>query len=322
MRSSIEGRLLIVNWCLVAAAVLVLLISLATTNFTITLSDPFGYFMIPFAGTLGVLSLILLCQESARWPNLSHAATILSQLLLATMLSGPLIYIAASANYPFQDRNLYAIDHFLGLEWKSWLEVVNEYKLGGISKFFYRTILGQPLLIPIVLCLTGHVVRCYQFVLAILAAVVATTVISIFWPAAGAYSFLGLTPADYPNLHPTDDFLHVYDLLLVRSGELRILDLADFKGIITFPSFHAATAVLYLWALWAIRWLRPIVFVCNGLLILSTPVEGGHYFIDVVAGIVLAFLSIWVARATVRAFARDLKATRPVPESAMASPHL
>src|SRR5713226_2086661 len=135
MRSSIEGRLLIANWCLVAAAALGLLTSLTMTNFVVA------------------LSLILLCQGSARWPNLSHAATVLSQLLFATMLSGPLVYIAASANYPFQDKNLYAIDHFLGLEWRSWLYVVNEYKLGAISKFFYRMILGQPLLIPIALCL-------------------------------------------------------------------------------------------------------------------------------------------------------------------------
>src|SRR6266849_5816882 len=114
MRSSIEGRLLIANWCLVAAAALVLLISLAMTNFVVALSDPFGFFMILLASTLGTLSFILLFQGSARWPNLSHAATILAQLLFATMLSGPLLYIAASANYPFQDRNLYAIDHFLG----------------------------------------------------------------------------------------------------------------------------------------------------------------------------------------------------------------
>src|SRR6266851_1987329 len=322
MRSSIEGRLLIANWCLVAAAALGLLTSLTMTNFVVALSDPFGYFMIFLASMLGAFSLILLCQGSARWPNLSHAATVLSQLLFATMLSGPLVYIAASANYPFQDKNLYAIDHFLGLEWRSWLYVVNEYKLGAISKFFYRTILGQPLLIPIALCLTGHVVRCYQFVFAILIAVAITGIISIFLPATGTYTFLGLTPADYPNLHPSDDFGHISDLLLLRSGELRMLNLADFKGIVTFPSFHTAAAVLYLWALWAIKWLRPIVVVCNGGLILATPMDGGHYFVDVFAGILLAILCIWAVRAMVRAFERDLAATLAIPASVVARPRI
>ena len=47
------------------------------------------------------------------------------------------------------------------------------------------------------------------------------------------------------------------DLPPTRDGVLRHLELLGLGGIVTFPSFHAASAVLYVWALWPVRWFRP-----------------------------------------------------------------
>ena len=70
-------------------------------------------------------------------------------------------------------------------------------------------------------------------------------------------------------------------------------------GIVTFPSFHAATAALYLWAFWPVRWFRPVAVVANVGMLLATPLGGGHYFIDVFAGIAVAAAAIiaaqWIA---------------------------
>ncbi len=87
---------------------------------------------------------------------------------------------------------------------------------------------------------------------------------------------------------------------------MRVLEIGQLTGIVTFPSFHAAGAILYLWALWAIKWMRAIALVCNVLLLLSTPIDGGHYFIDVVAGVSLAVLSILAVRRLCCAFQHSL----------------
>jgi membrane-associated phospholipid phosphatase len=134
--------------------------------------------------------------------------------------------------------------------------------------------------------------------LAFVLTVMATVVISVFLPATGAYAFLGLSPSDYRHLHPVDDFDHMRHLPLLREGKMRVLEIGQLTGIVTFPSFHAAGAILYLWALWAI--------ICNVLLLLSTPIDGGHYFIDVVAGVSLAILSILAVRRLSCAFQRGL----------------
>jgi hypothetical protein len=66
-------------------------------------------------------------------------------------------------------------------------------------------------------------------------------------------------------------------------------------GIVTFPSFHAAAAVLYLWALWCVWWMRPLALLANGAMLLATPIGGGHYFVDVFAGMAVAVLAIAAA---------------------------
>jgi membrane-associated phospholipid phosphatase len=296
VNATVEGRLLTINWCVVFAAAAVLILVLARTDFVLRASDPIVIMMAGLASTLAPLSFALLWKGSAWGPNLSHAANVLSQLMAASMLIAPLTYMAASLNYPLQDRNLFAIDQFMGLDWRSYLNTVDQYGLGSICNFGYRTFSWQPLLVPIFLCLSGKAARAYQFSLAFVLTVMATVVISAFLPATGAYAFLGLSPADYPHLHPVADFDHMRHLPLLREGKMRILEIGQLTGIVTFPSFHAAGAILYLWAWWAIRWIRAIALVCNALLLLSTPIDGGHYFIDVIAGAALAVLFILAVR--------------------------
>jgi len=310
MKSTVEGRLFVVNWCFVATLAAVFLIALAATDFNVQ-SDLFtmSTAMLLISIALGVLSFILLWTGTPRWPSVAHTATLLSQLGLAAPLILALTYVAAAANYPLQDKNLYAIDQFLGLDWRAYLTFADANNLDHISKIGYSMILWQPCAIIFVVSFTQRSVRGYQFLLASFLAATTTGLISIFLPAVDALAFHGLNPTDYPNLHPAAGFGPTNDLLHLRSGEMRTLHFGHFAGIITFPSFHAASAILALWGFWPVRWMRPVAIVCNGLLLLSTPIDGGHYFIDVIAGITVAVLAIMGAMALARAIERRLPFT-------------
>ena len=111
----------------------------------------------------------------------------------------------------------------------------------------------------------------------------ATTIISALVPAIGVYQQIGLDPATLKNINPGAYLDQLRDLPPTRDGMLRHLDLLDLGGIVTFPSFHAASAMLYAWALWPLRWMRPIALLVNGTMLAATPLNGGHYFIDVIA---------------------------------------
>lgn len=165
----------------------------------------------------------------------------------------------------------------------------------GAAVLFYGLI-GLPVFgIPIVLGFARHYRRLQEFTFAFGLSLIATTIISALVPAIGTYDLLGVKPD--PAIFTPGSYLdQLRDLPLVRDGTLRALDIPTLAGIITFPSFHAAAAALYLWAFWPVWWMRPIALIVNTGMLLATPMGGGHYFVDVFAGMALAVLAIVAAR--------------------------
>jgi membrane-associated phospholipid phosphatase len=145
-----------------------------------------------------------------------------------------------------------------------------------------------------------------------------TTILSALVPAIGVYHQIGLDPASLTHIDPRAYLDQLRDLPPTREGTLRHLELLGLGGIVTFPSFHAASAILYLWALWPVRWMRSIVLIVNGAMLAATPLNGGHYFVDVFAGVGIAILSIVAARRIGRLIARRMmKPALPGPVPAM-----
>jgi membrane-associated phospholipid phosphatase len=195
-----------------------------------------------------------------------------------------------------QDANLARLDQLLGLDWRSYYRFI--YERPALVPYVY---LGYAMItwptfgVPIVLGLTKHYFRLQQFTFACMLTVVATALISSLLPAVGTYYEYGIS-ADLPAFRASGYLIQLHELPLVRDGSLRVLDFKNLGGIITFPSFHAAAAVLALWAFWGVWWMRPLALIANVGMLLATPLVGGHYFVDVFAGIALAMLAIAAAR--------------------------
>jgi hypothetical protein len=282
------------NWLPIAGMCAVLAFSLAVSDFSI---GRLG------AGTVFSVATIYagFAYRSAKAPNRGSPIVVfmlgsIAQGVLVTGIMAPLTYLAAAAAMPLQDANLHAIDQALGLDWRGYLAFVDERPLlSALLAKSYAMIGSQILIVPLLLAALGRFCRLQQYILALALTLIATTVISIFVPAIGVYHHLDLTAADHPNVTPASYLDCSRDLPLVRDGSLRHLDLFNLAGIVTFPSFHAASAVLYAWALWPIRWARPVVVIVNAAMVASTPVGGGHYFIDLFAGIAVTLLAIMVA---------------------------
>jgi hypothetical protein len=293
-------RLFLFNWLVLGVLGGAFFAALALTDFSLGYGSPFliGYgFVAVYAGFSWYNALA----QHRRDPQVVFVLGGIAQIVLITLLMAPFTYIAAAANFPMQDAALLAIDQALGLDWLGYVKFVNDRPLLALWLDFGYMMITWPLFItPVVLAAARQYRRLQEFTLAFAIALAATTAVSTAVPAIGVFQQLGVSVTDFPNLSAGAYLGQLRDLPLVRDGSLRVLNLDALSGIITFPSFHAASAVLYAWGLWGAKWFRPIAIVANLSMLAATPITGGHYFGDVLAGIGAAMLAIAAAGAISR----------------------
>lgn len=221
-----------------------------------------------------------------------------AQIILVSALAGPLSYVVNALEWPLQDQALLRIDRAFGLD-PQWIAAFVNHNswLVRIMDIGYDFIKWPLLAIPIILTMTLRLVRLQHFVLSLSIALVGTIVISALIPAIGTYYGLGVLPAEaFPLVDSSNYAMQLRDIEALRDGSLRQLELYKLAGIVSFPSFHTASAILYIWALWPVRNLRWIAIIVNSWMIVATPVVGAHYIIDIIGGIGVAIGSILLAK--------------------------
>jgi membrane-associated phospholipid phosphatase len=292
----IAWRLFHLNWIPIAAMGGVLLLGVALWGFSI---EPVAFASpTAIAVALALTAYLYAFAKADRAdPKLTFPLGAISQLLLVVTIMGPLTYVTGAANWPLQDHALLAIDRALGMDPELIARYVNDHDwLAELLLRGYGLIKWPLLGIPIVLSLTSRFVRLQLFVFAFSLTLIVTVAISTFIPAIGTYYGLNIAPSQFPSLNTSLYAAQLRDILALREGSLRHLELFKLAGIVSFPSFHAASAVLYMWALWPVRGIGGLAVALNLLMIAATPVIGAHYMIDVFGGVALAAISIFLGK--------------------------
>lgn len=319
-------RFFLVNWIFIGAMGAVLGLSLLATDFSI---ERTGLIIaIGYVGLYGGFAHANARSPVRRDPQVMFVLGGTAQLVLITAIMAPLTYVAAAMNFPMQDSALLAIDRALGFDWTAYTRFVDAHAaLAGWLNCGYAMIRWPIFAIPVVLAALRQYRRIEEFTFAFGAALVTTTIISALVPAIGVYHQIGLDPATLKHINAGAYLDQLRDLPPTRDGALRHLNLMGLGGIVTFPSFHAASAVLYGWALWPLRRLRPLVVLVNGIMLAATPVDGGHYFVDLIAGMTIAIAAIFAAKEIGEVVAcrladdvADNGASTPVPAAPMPAP--
>lgn len=292
---AIAWQMVTFNWRMLASITGLLCAGLVAADFYI---KPTSYFVV-FAVAALYWQIGHRCAVSAepRKVKATYCLATISQLTWAVPVMATLGYLAIAVGLPLQDMALLDWDRTLGLDFRSYLNFFNSHReFLPLVALSYGSIGWQLAATALVLPLSGYYRRSGEWVCAYTLTLFATICISTLLPALGAYDVLGLTPADHPNFAPQAYYDSLREVPLLRAGEVHVLDLPRLVGLLTFPSFHAASAVLYIWGLWPLRWLTAFTVPWNIAMIAATPLGGGHYFIDVIAGILLAVSMIAAAR--------------------------
>ena len=225
-------------------------------------------------------------------PRYRHDARIAVTLRCALLLlvfqaaAACLSYLLIALAPPLTDARLVAWDAAIGLDWRVLRarQAALPAWMGGALQAAYDSGLPQILAVVLILGLGGHGDRLRGFMGRYVAVTLAVILLSAPIPAAGAFKHFG------PELGlaaPADQ----WHFEALRDGRLRTLALASMQGLISMPSLHAAMAVLLAHALWRTRWAAPAIAL-NALMLAATPVLGGHYLVDVLAGVAIALLAI------------------------------
>jgi hypothetical protein len=282
-------------WALIAAVAAIVLVSPLLSSFFIAWTS----FAAP---ALAALTLTGAAWFYRRWrpdPRLASGLENTAQVIAFAAVAAPLSYLAAAANLPLQDRLLDAADRALGLDWHALLGWMNASPpIFGALRLIYLSLTLQMTTAVLCLAFTGRLVWLRTYTLSFILAALVTIAISALLPAAGAWPHYALSSVDSPHLTPVvSTSWPVFDGL--RDGSFRALVAIGSQGIISFPSLHAALAVILVIALWPIPVLRWVTLTLNTAMLAATPIDGSHYFSDIFAGIAVALLcflaAAWIA---------------------------
>lgn len=280
-------------WAVIGGLLLIDLVWMSQTAISLVPLSLIG----PLAAGVGGAAIAAYYRVWRGEPRLADALDSVGQMIAFMAVGALFSYLVVTPGLPMRDAELVRADGVLGLDWLGYLRWLDGHaRLAHILSFAYASFMPQILLLLIALPLMGQGQEARITVLAMIFAGVVTIAISGLFPALSTFAHYRIDLADYPQLRPAAAFIHMSDLLAAHSGRPLHLDLTKAHGIVTFPSYHAALGLLALLGAWSNRWLRWPFFLANTLMIVATPIDGGHYFSDVLGGLMIATGSYFLAR--------------------------
>jgi hypothetical protein len=296
-------------WWLIAAMALVCALAMSGQGFTFALPQS----LLPIVGA-AILCAAMIIGRVRNRPSLSAGAGALLRMTVFTLLGVILSYALAARAGTLWDARFRAIDEAMGFDWPFLFAAADRFPaalwLGGLA---YHSLTLQMVACILVLSATRQTDRLRIAVTAAIVSGFATILISGVTPALGNV----FDPDRYRHLWPSVAWREQEMLAGLRDGSWRIIDLTQMMGIVTFPSYHATLPILLAWAVGRTRWCRVIAPVWATVTIVATPLFGGHYAIDVLAGIGLAVLALWGTLAVMSVPIKPYVSMRRVPGSLM-----
>ena len=249
-----------------------------------------GFSVDPVRAAPAIVTLIALGAAMAigrrtAQPRLAAGATAFLQMTLFTLLGVVLAYALAAQSGALWDDRLAAADRAVGFNWPVVLSQLDKvppviWALG----LAYHSLTVQMIVVIVALSGLSQFDTLRTTVCAAILSGFVTILISGLTPAMGNL----FDPSHYRHIWPSVAWLEQGLIAGLRDGSRHVLDLTMLMGIVSFPSFHATLAAIFIWAFRAI----PRLAVPGGawaiLTIIATPVFGGHYGVDVIMGLILA----------------------------------
>jgi hypothetical protein len=250
---------------------------------------------------LGLISMALLAggifyQTRRGDPQLAAMLMGTSFLCLFSAAASVLNYFLLTLHGPRIDHVLAAADRALGFDWyRTMVAMARHPLLNDVLFLVYNMVLPEIALIMVTLAWTGQVEKVYRYCLALGAGALIAIAMWALMPSFGAESLYILPPevAGRLVLSVTSDYGKAL-VALLQNGPGYISP-SDLRGLIAFPSYHGVLALIMAWYGWHLRWLRWPLLLLNAMIIVCSPIQGGHHMVDMLGSFPVAALAIFFA---------------------------
>ena len=268
--------------------------------------------IVPFAPATMIFGLCLTGMAVTRYVlrnPISHGQRVARDaaeyfgLFIVIALSGALAsYPVSAMTSGYIDEGLQRADEMLRFNWLAWYDLVAAHRsLQIIGTTFYQSIYASPAILLGWFAWTNQRAAARRFLAAFWIAATLALILFRFMPAVGPFATLWHGP--YPYM--PESALWMDELIpALRLNIVHVIDLGAIRGLVSAPSFHTASAVLFIAAAWPWRVLRwPLLFI-NTAMLLATPVEGTHYLSDMILGAIVAIVALGAVAALSEALSR------------------
>lgn len=256
-----------------------------------------------------MLFLVAIYLVYGKWrpvPVLSNIGGAIAVLFLSIGAAGIISLVGLRYHYPLIDDALANSDRSLGIDLPSIISWFADHPaLSNLLGFAYDSSFVQLLGLVVLLAFLGRADKLWELVFVCSLTIVASTTVSIFWPAIGAFAYFDYLPNVLAKLPPNAGTYHLAKFEYFRNAASPVISFDSLQGVVTFPSFHCCLALMTIFAVTGIRWLFWIVAAWNVLVLISTLPIGGHYAVDLAGGTLLWLASVALAAVLSRESPRE-----------------
>lgn len=288
------------GWLVAAALIGCLAVHALLASAGMALWMPSRPFDAVCAGAGAIVLLLYGLRDAAGgWRRSAREGLLHAALFSVFCMTGAVAaYPIAAAGGGYVDATLAHADALLGFHWFQWYGFVAARPWAQtIGRVAYHSIFVTPALLVVYMAVARRTADARRFLAAFWVAAVATLAIARFLPVRGPLA--GIAAARLPYM-PVSGLFQAELPPELRLHEYTRVDLMALHGLVGAPSFHTASAVLYVAAGWRCRPLRWPIVAINAAMLLATPVEGTHYLADMLMGAGVALAALAFVDAVIR----------------------
>lgn len=257
-------------------------------------------FIVGFAASLGLLAVGAYIRGAKAAPRIALAVIAVATFAGFTAGSSVLIYTLLPLPNPMVDDQLTRLGHAIGYDWQALVLAMSAWpSVTRALGIVYQSALPQLLLTICVLAAYGRAVALHRFLLVGMLTLVVCVAVWWAWPSVGYVGVLPLSDAEMKAaglIYPQDYGGYLTRLLM--QGPARITP-EVITGVVGFPSYHTVMACLVVFYLWRTLLFIPALLF-NMAMLVATLVHGGHHLIDVIGGLAVFALGVWLAHRLIR----------------------